>query len=287
MRDPDLDRNKKLDQTGAPITIVGSQFSIDFLSKEVSRHSHNEGFIEYIETGAVEVTTDTRKIVLTAGSAFFIPAGIEHTVCALGNTVTGWYVMLPALAVPNEPKELTVLSPSPLFLELCRKVVSWGQDIGRNETQRRLEQALLDEFTALNKSEELDIPMPVTPKLISVAKRIVDNPSDMNSIDYWAEEAAMSRRSFTQYFKKETGLTFVNWRQRVKISAALGLIARQLSCSDIALQLGYKNTSAFQIMFKKHMGITPAKYRRMIKTFFHIAGRSKKPSDDDFLGWIL
>jgi AraC-like DNA-binding protein len=83
----------------------------------------------------------------------------------------------------------------------------------------------------------------------------------MASIDHWAQVAAMSRRSFTEHFRKETGLSFGDWRTRVKLHAALRFLSEgKKSITEIGGDLGYQNTSSFIEVFREQFGLSPKKY---------------------------
>lgn len=58
----------------------------------------------------------------------------------------------------------------------------------------------------------------------------------------------------------ETGLTFGQWRQQVRLLAALTRLAQGEPITRIALELGYSSQSAFTTMFRKALGKTPAQY---------------------------
>ena len=70
----------------------------------------------------------------------------------------------------------------------------------------------------------------------------------------------MSRRSFTRLFRKETGLSFVAWRQQACLVAALPRLAAGESVTSVAMALGYDNPAAFTTMFKRLLGVPPRSY---------------------------
>jgi AraC-like DNA-binding protein len=72
----------------------------------------------------------------------------------------------------------------------------------------------------------------------------------------------MNRRSFTRLFRRETGMSFAEWRQQACICAALPRLAAGESVTAVALDLGYESPAAFATMFKRLAGIPPSRYRR-------------------------
>lgn len=74
----------------------------------------------------------------------------------------------------------------------------------------------------------------------------------------------MSQTVFTQKFKQIVGKTFIEYRNEVRIKAAL----HRLRDSDdkiihVAQQVGIHDLSHFNHLFKQHMQLTPRQYRNM------------------------
>ena len=67
-------------------------------------------------------------------------------------------------------------------------------------------------------------------------------------------------RTLTRLFQRETGMSFVRWRQQLHIGLALQRLASGTSVTNVALDLGYESTSAFIAMFRRMLGTTPARY---------------------------
>ena len=53
------------------------------------------------------------------------------------------------------------------------------------------------------------------------------------------------------------------WRNRMRVVNAIGLVEKGASVESIALKFGYSNTSSFIAMFKKLTGTTPTSYYRI------------------------
>jgi len=72
----------------------------------------------------------------------------------------------------------------------------------------------------------------------------------------------MSRRSFTRAFQRETGVSLSVWRRQATLLAALPLLARGVSVTEVALDLGYESAPAFTTMFRRMLGVAPRTYLR-------------------------
>jgi AraC-like DNA-binding protein len=106
----------------------------------------------------------------------------------------------------------------------------------------------------------LSLPFPTDPKLARRCQRFLARPNAGDQIDRWADAMAMSRRSFTRFFKKETGMSFAHWARQACLLAALRRLAVGEAVTLVALDLGYESPAAFTTMFKKSLGVPPSRY---------------------------
>ena len=93
-----------------------------------------------------------------------------------------------------------------------------------------------------------------------ITDTLLDYPSDTRTLQDWARELGASERTLARLFSRETGMTFGQWRQQVKLLAALARLARGESVTAVAFDLGYASQSAFIAMFRRALGRTPGRY---------------------------
>jgi AraC-like DNA-binding protein len=104
------------------------------------------------------------------------------------------------------------------------------------------------------------LPMPTDKGLARLCRRFLLRPVATSDIDDWAGSLHTSRRTFTRLFRRETGLSFVAWRQQACILAALPKLAGGASVTDTAFELGYENPASFTTLFKRILGLSPREY---------------------------
>lgn len=79
-----------------------------------------------------------------------------------------------------------------------------------------------------------------------------------------AEKFYFSKEYFARFFKKNTGMTFVQYLTKYRIQKArFQLIHSDASMLDIALDNGFCDDRRFILAFKSQYGITPFQYRKM------------------------
>lgn len=130
-----------------------------------------------------------------------------------------------------------------------------------DHARARIASVILDEVRSLPASDDFDLPMPTDPRLLRIANALADRPADSRSLDAWADWAGITPRTMSRRFVTETGFTFTQWRQRIRLTRALELLASGAAVTTVALDLGYDNPSAFIALFKRTYGVTPAAWR--------------------------
>jgi transcriptional regulator GlxA family with amidase domain len=91
---------------------------------------------------------------------------------------------------------------------------------------------------------------------------IEKNIPEKISVDELADLACVGRRSFERRFKQATSNTVLEYIHRVKIEAAKrSFESSRKNINEVMFDVGYTDTKAFRMMFKKITGLTPIEYR--------------------------
>ena len=73
----------------------------------------------------------------------------------------------------------------------------------------------------------------------------------------------MNKSAFCTFIKKETGMTFTNYVNDIRLNlAAASLKTSDQSIYEIGASVGLADTSYFCRIFKKKFGMTPTEYRK-------------------------
>jgi AraC-like DNA-binding protein len=103
--------------------------------------------------------------------------------------------------------------------------------------------------------------MPRTAPLAKICERLVQAPNDAATLAEIAEREHLSARTLARHFRRQTGMSFAEWRRRARLLRALSWIAEGRPILEVALDLGYESPSAFSAMFRRELGAPPSHFR--------------------------
>lgn len=85
------------------------------------------------------------------------------------------------------------------------------------------------------------------------------------SLNLVSEFLGLNKCYFCNLFKKETGKTYSQYVNEVRVEKSKRLLHHtNLSILEIALSLGYNNQNYYNMVFKRLIGTTPLKYRNRL-----------------------
>lgn len=226
--------------------------------RETPRHHHARGQLLGAERGLLTVDAGNCRWVVPATHAVWIPPAIPHGLCSHG-PYSGWSVYVAASACDELPNKPCILPITGLLREAVTRAATWKEAL-LTASQTRLAGVILDEIRSLPEAN-LGLSMPRDDRLLRIARALSERPDDGRRLEAWAAWVGISPRTLTRRFSAETGFSFTEWRQRVRLLRALELLAAGKSVTTIALDLGYENVSAFIALFRRVFGSTPGRYK--------------------------
>jgi AraC-like DNA-binding protein len=162
------------------------------------------------------------------------------------------------ISLPGAP---TVVGATPLLRGIAQRLSPGAAHPLTPAEARRLALVAFDEMARLDRPD-LRVPGGRDPRLVAVMDRLVAHPQDRRGLAALARSAGTSDRTLERLFSTETGLTFGEWRRRLRFMVALERLGLGETTTAIAARLGYSTPSAFIAAFKAHFGVPPSAYRR-------------------------
>lgn len=111
---------------------------------------------------------------------------------------------------------------------------------------------------AIETNNLLDLNNPIVPVMEYIRSNIREN---FNLKDL-SEKACMSTTSFYRFFKRELGMSPIEFILNEKIKYAKSLLKNpKLQINEVCFESGFDDCNYFIRLFKKHEGITPKQYQ--------------------------
>jgi len=230
---------------------------------EMDAHSHRWGQLIYAATGTMRVIADDALWLVPQGRALWAPPDVTHAITMRGS-VAMRTIYIPPERASTLPPQTQSIEVDALLRELILHIAPMRlvrDDIKEHE---RLATLFLDRLARAGRSMFM-VPMPRDTSLRVFAERLRDDPSRDASLPALARAAGMSARTLQRRFREETGLRFVEWRQRLKLMHTITMLGTGASVTEAGAGAGYANTSAFIAAFRAHLGETPKAFVRANK----------------------
>lgn len=232
------------------------------------RHRHAWGEFVYAYNGVMEIKLADHHYLAPPQYGIWLPPDVEHVGFNRHAACHCSLYLAPELCtvLPAAPCALTVSPLVRAILDALRDDASMapaGADAGVAPTDEhgRLLQVLVDRL-ARSPHAGSYLPSSSDPLLGPVLMGLEADPGDARSLPQLARAANTTERTLMRRCQRDLGMTFIEWRQRLKVIKALALLEQGLTVETIGLHLGYSSASAFIGMFRKMMGTTPDEYRK-------------------------
>ncbi|HVV69462.1 MAG TPA: AraC family transcriptional regulator [Gammaproteobacteria bacterium] len=236
--------------------------AINYLRKKSTAkhfHSHETSQLSCSTDGVLYVTIKNKLYIVPPNMAIFIPKHVPHK-SEMQKEVTLSSLYLPDTHVKFFLNKIQLIQLTPLANLLILKICSLEKNYFKKIEGKRLLEVLIDELKNADTIHYAEIIIPEDRKLFRAYELFREIKEGWPSNHEVAEHLHVSTRTLLRLFKKETGMSFVIWKQKFRFVKALELLQRYKNTSMVASRLGYKSDSAFITMFKKMSGGKLPKY---------------------------
>lgn len=218
-------------------------------------HRHRRGQLLHAVAGVMRIETADAAWLVPPARALWMPAGLPHKVTMRSRVdmrtlyiETGAAAALPALPAFIEVSGLL----RELILAALDEPLAYDEH-GRGGLIANL---ILAELARLP-ARGLQVPMPQDERALRVARHLLDHPESRMGLDAWAERAGASRRTLARLFRTDTGLSFGEWRARLRAVEGLARLSGGAPVARAAESVGYGSASAFTAMVRRTLGEPP------------------------------
>lgn len=220
----------------------------------VPTHAHDWAQLACTLRGAVRLRAAQTTWIVPPTRAVWIPPRVEHEVHLIGEVALRT-VYVDASAAPRGLATCEVIDVSGLMRELIETLAAVDR---KTQTVRyTLLTSLLLEEMRIAPTLSLDLQLPRDRRLRALCEALLEDPGAALGLEEWAQRVGASPRTLARLFKEELGMTFGQWRQRVRLAQAAALVSGGRSLASVAASLGYESASAFSAMFKRALGRPP------------------------------
>jgi AraC-like DNA-binding protein/quercetin dioxygenase-like cupin family protein len=241
--------------TERPVQAVRHDYPPSF---ELDWHRHSRGQLLYVAQGVAAVHTPYGAWMAPPERAVWTPAGMPHAVRMVGTVSTRALRIDPARwRSPGDRSQVIAVSPLLRTLLDAATEVTPAYDVqGRDGLLMDLLLTEIDRAPLVS----LAVPFPTSTALAAKCRAFLERPNPHDTIDDWSTELGIGRKAFTRGFRRETGMSFAEWRRQACLLTALPRLSSGESVTSVALDLGYESPAAFATMFKRLVGVAPSHY---------------------------
>jgi AraC-like DNA-binding protein len=159
------------------------------------------------------------------------------------------------------PKTPQTLSISPLLKAILADFAARDIGLPLVSEDLRLAEVLVDQIRLAPRCESY-LPLSADGLLGPVLVALQQAPGDRRSLAEWARLMKTTERTLSRRCHDDLGMSFNEWRQRLKLVAALAMLEADMQVQQVARELGYGSVSAFIAMFRRLTGSSPMQLRR-------------------------
>lgn len=247
----------------SPVYFRYSDFAPD---TECTPHQHTWGSLDYSASGVMRMEVAGNRFMSPPQYAVWVPPQVEHSFYS-HQPVNYRAVCLDPKVCTELPTRACTLAISDILKAILKDFAARDVKIPEREADQRLAQVLVDQLQQAP-VHECYLPYASSPGLLAILETLQAEPGNNQPLAHWALRVHVSERTLARQFVRELGMSFGEWRQRLRYLAAIEALETPRSVQEIAFDLGYSSGSAFIAMFARQAGCTPEQYRRS-----HLEGR--------------
>lgn len=226
------------------------------------KHQHTWGQVQLSSGGIMELHAAGQRLLAPSQYAIWVPAGIEHE-SYTRRSIHYYSMNIAASRSLVFPRETCLLTVTPIAKTIVDDLWARQISVAESDADKRLVEVLIDQLV-LGHAQPQFLPSSSDKLLQPILQQLELDPASHKSLNIWASELHTTERTLARRCQDSLGMSFTELRQRYKFIYSLQLLREGLSIKEVALTLGYNQTSPYIVMFKKYAQYSPEQYRRQL-----------------------
>ncbi|WEK10462.1 MAG: helix-turn-helix transcriptional regulator [Candidatus Pseudomonas colombiensis] len=223
-------------------------------------HRHPWGCLEYSAHGVMHMAIAGQRFMAPPQYAIWIPPNTEHSFYTDQPIIYRAVCLAPEVC-QDLPSQACTLAISDILKAILKDFAARDVQVPQRDADLRLARVLLDQLQQAPVHKAY-LPYASSPGLLGILNALQAMPGDSRPLAYWAQQVHVSERTLARQCLRELGMSFGEWRQRLRFLASIDALGSPRSVQEVAFDMGYSSASAFIAMFQRQAGCTPEQYRR-------------------------
>ena len=267
-----------------PADLDGRLWRYAYAGQNIAPHHHTELEFNVVTRGTGTYLVDDRKYHLARRSLIWLFPRQEHVLLSRSTDFEMWIAVVKpqlvdrtcrdaaaaVLREPNPPGDFCRRlneAATRRLVGLFAEVDSQLESIGRFNAG--LAYALLSTWAEFHRADAVPAGNDVHPAVEKAAHFIQNSlgtGSEMTSLQRVAKQAGLSPARLSRVFRRETGMSLVEFRNRKRIERFIELYGagQRSTMLNAALEAGFGSYPQFHRVFTRVMGCSPAAYRKSL-----------------------
>ena len=230
-----------------------------------ARFDPEHGYLAVVLEGDLRKSFPGRTLGLAAGSAAAIPAAAAHA-AAFGADGARVLVVKPSRDQHGAGPELLrgiAARRDPGLAALAHRI---STELAARDSAAPVAVAglALELFAAAVRNAPAKLPFRQPAWLAAVVERLHDQPAGCLCLAELAETVGVDPAHLGRVFQRHYGVSIGTYVRRLRLDRAAARVAgTNAPLASIAAEQGFADQSHFTRAFKLHVGVTPARYRRL------------------------
>lgn len=226
---------------------------------EYKSHAHSFGQLLYVVCGIMEMEVEGKHYMAPPDFCIWIPANTQHA--SFHKQSVKFRIIDFAQRFSEQlAAKACVIKLSPIFQTIMTDLYQRGIVEPTSEADKRLASVLIDQF-AISPCQDTYLPTTKDKFLAPILDTLQKEPADNTTLAQWAKRSYTSERTLSRRCQQELGMSFSEWRQRLRYLHAVAGLEQGKSVHEVAFDVGYSSASAFIAMFQQISGVTPDRFR--------------------------